>query len=601
MDGADTLALQPLVRDYHSTAILLMDGRVASASGEFTTDRLSAELFCPPYLYKPGTNLLATRPLINDAPACIDWGASFTIAVADTALIRAVSLVRPGATTHSYDENQRFVPLGFTGALNPPRLVVTAPASPDSAPPGYYMLFILGSADRSDVPSIARWVRVGNFGGGNPMDGVAPGTLSDFTVDAVSQNTAYLTWTATADDGVNEASGDVCEFDLRRSSSAIDTEAKWSVAARLCGEPVPGPLGTMHDYILTNLAACTSYDFAARAEDEDLNLSGLHGRVNCRTICGGGGGGGAAARIVEGEEGGALQPAGLTARRAGGAAPVSALRSSASAASAVSAGSAAALAVETDRTAEGGWRIVLRAIAEDQFDPADAGALLIETREGAASWRTRSRVRPGPTEPLVGLCALRDRGRVVIAGGHALRQVAGAFRSAAVPYVLTAASHSELGALDPGALAAGAPLPLTAGESATLTYQPDVDDAATADAWYLLLERSLLTAGSLRLQSPPESARLPQSFALHQNQPNPFRAATTIRFDLPSAGLVRLEVFDLLGRRVRALSNHWHPPGSHEVEWDRRDANGARVGPGAYFYRIEVGTMRDRKKMVLLP
>jgi hypothetical protein len=65
--------------------------------------------------------------------------------------------------------------------------------------------------------------------------------------------------------------------------------------------------------------------------------------------------------------------------------------------------------------------------------------------------------------------------------------------------------------------------------------------------------------------------------------------------------MVRLELFDLRGRRVRVLANHWHPAGRHAVGWDQRDAGGKLVGPGVYFYRIDAGANRDRKKMLLLP
>ena len=94
---------------------------------------------------------------------------------------------------------------------------------------------------------------------------------------------------------------------------------------------------------------------------------------------------------------------------------------------------------------------------------------------------------------------------------------------------------------------------------------------------------------------------VPARFALHQNEPNPFRAATTIRFDLPAGAMVRLEVFDVLGRRIERLASHWYPPGYHAVEWDQRDGRGKQIGPGVYFYRIEAGTIRDQRKMLLLP
>ena len=93
----------------------------------------------------------------------------------------------------------------------------------------------------------------------------------------------------------------------------------------------------------------------------------------------------------------------------------------------------------------------------------------------------------------------------------------------------------------------------------------------------------------------------PARFALHQNRPNPFRGTTVIAFDLAADAEVSLAVFDLLGRRVATLADRVYPAGAHAVEWDLRDAGGARVAPGVYVYRLEAGTFRARRKMSVVP
>lgn len=72
-----------------------------------------------------------------------------------------------------------------------------------------------------------------------------------------------------------------------------------------------------------------------------------------------------------------------------------------------------------------------------------------------------------------------------------------------------------------------------------------------------------------------------------------------IGFDLPLATRVRLEVFDLQGRRVRRLLDARLEAGWHQVQWDRRGADGALVPAGLYLYRITAGAFHDEKAMIV--
>ncbi|HXV12710.1 MAG TPA: choice-of-anchor D domain-containing protein [Candidatus Krumholzibacteria bacterium] len=93
---------------------------------------------------------------------------------------------------------------------------------------------------------------------------------------------------------------------------------------------------------------------------------------------------------------------------------------------------------------------------------------------------------------------------------------------------------------------------------------------------------------------------VPTRFALHPNRPNPFNPVTTIAYDLPRASRVRLAIYDVRGREVRALIDANQPSGSHEVRWDGRDARGVPAASGVYFYRLSAGDFVQTKKMVLL-
>jgi len=139
-------ASMAVYRGYHSTALLLPDGRVLTAGGQGEIDN-TMELFSPPYLFR------GARPTITSAPASVDLAEPFAVETPDAASIAKVSLVRLGSVTHSFDHNQRFVPLAFSAGAGDGALTVNAPETSALAPPGHYMLFLV---DRAGVPSIAR-------------------------------------------------------------------------------------------------------------------------------------------------------------------------------------------------------------------------------------------------------------------------------------------------------------------------------------------------------------------------------------------------------------------------------------------------------------
>jgi hypothetical protein len=84
-----------------------------------------------------------------------------------------------------------------------------------------------------------------------------------------------------------------------------------------------------------------------------------------------------------------------------------------------------------------------------------------------------------------------------------------------------------------------------------------------------------------------ELPKVPETFALVGNFPNPFNPSTEIRFDLPEAAEVSITIFNLLGRPVRTLMQGTLSAGRHAVLWDGRDVRGARVASGLYICRLE--------------
>jgi len=84
----------------------------------------------------------------------------------------------------------------------------------------------------------------------------------------------------------------------------------------------------------------------------------------------------------------------------------------------------------------------------------------------------------------------------------------------------------------------------------------------------------------------PESPPIPTKLALNQNSPNPFNAATTIKYDLPVASEVRVNIYDILGRTVCTLADGKKPAGFHRAIWDGTDFSGMPVSSGVYFVKM---------------
>jgi len=93
---------------------------------------------------------------------------------------------------------------------------------------------------------------------------------------------------------------------------------------------------------------------------------------------------------------------------------------------------------------------------------------------------------------------------------------------------------------------------------------------------------------------------MPEKTELMQNSPNPFNPTTTIRFDLRTAGHVTVNIYDVSGRRVRALVDQTLPAARHQVEWDATDNSGRQVATGVYLMKLIAGDFTQTRKMVLL-
>lgn len=154
-----TTATAAKARLYHSVSMLMPDATVLTAGGGAPGPiiQMNAEIYYPPYLYKAdGSGLPADRPVIASAPQAGDWGATVPVVMGDATAASRVTLVRFGAATHNFNNDMRFIELGFTQA--DATLNVQLPSSKTVAPPGYYMVFVFNA---EGVPSISKVLRLG--------------------------------------------------------------------------------------------------------------------------------------------------------------------------------------------------------------------------------------------------------------------------------------------------------------------------------------------------------------------------------------------------------------------------------------------------------
>ncbi len=157
--GAWTLdATAAVARLYHSSTLLLPDGSVLSGGGGAPgpVNNLNAELYYPAYLYlNDGSGNPAPRPTISSNPSSIIAGQPFSLTVGANQTISKINLIRTGANTHTFNSDQRLIPVQFTQSGT--TITATVNATAQLMPPGYYMLFALNS---SGVPAVAPIIQV---------------------------------------------------------------------------------------------------------------------------------------------------------------------------------------------------------------------------------------------------------------------------------------------------------------------------------------------------------------------------------------------------------------------------------------------------------
>ncbi len=678
--GADHIADSPLIRGYHSTCILLPDARLLAASGNpnlpagHTNDLNTVNILTPPYLWD-GNGNLAARPVIQSCETVRDYGS--LLHVQTDIAVDAVVLLRPGSVTHGFNPEQRYVPLAEPTTGQGFRI----PLDRDSLPPGDYYVFAL----KGQVPSIARWVRIGI--------GVPPQKIVDLSGDCPLPSNFSVRWTSPHEDWNDISSGPTAEYELRvRKGTPIDT-THLELTTRLSA-PAPGAAGVEQYFVMGSPHPVDGDRFFFRIRSRDANglwspwspSVGLtaYEEADCEgTLAGGGGGGGGGYRSqraysahtsaaqpynagntmldgvpddqtivddlvlaapparVNGQYRLNLSQSGLrhtkvTALRLvvvdhSSEQPVVPMRNQIMTGERVR---ASALTVhhedgtkdELDVTrsftgnagdflevhlgtggAASGTPLILRGSGLYDLRGADSSGVLVQVPDPLSQWRTIARrgLRRESAETAVespggGTIGLRLlTASTIDFVGH----IDGAAPAQSVTRLLpSAVLNSEEGPFT-GRLDSLA-TDLTGGTSLSAFFDVAEPISGMHRSWVFELEASRSGTG-VGSTSASRSGQVTASqtivFGIGQNQPNPFSGRTSMRMGVPNAAVVRVEIFDLSGRRVRTLAAKRFEPGYHILDWDGRLASGQHANPGVYLYRMRMGTQLSTRRLTLLP
>jgi hypothetical protein len=137
-------------------------------------------------------------------------------------------------------------------------------------------------------------------------------------------------------------------------------------------------------------------------------------------------------------------------------------------------------------------------------------------------------------------------------------------------------------------------------QTLTLSFSPPAASEDGTRSYFVSLRARYALAATGAARSQAVLDELPTRFALSSGQPNPFARSLLMRLDVPRRSQVRVEAFDVLGRRVRTLAHGEFAPGTHALIWDGADDDGTVVKPGVYMVRAVADGFISQRRVVRL-
>ncbi len=559
LTGSSALAADSTIRGYHSNAILLPDGRVLAASGSGSSqagiDSRKATMFCPPYLFNSGGGL-RTRMSITPTDN-VPYNTEFLVCVeANANLPSSVVLIRPAASTHGFNQDQRYIPLSFQAECDYNQILVTSPLNSSVAPPGDYLLFV----NRSNyAPAVGKWIRIG--AGLTPeeptctagCEGGGEGAVITFSGDGEGAMTNTLASQSEDDTPIKFAGGassghaTLTVEQRAGSETQVDDLEAWSVdhpshlesfasSTTSYAGTLEEPAGVWTDR-LGDVAstALGRFGMIQQVDEEDTLYVDFAGAA---------------------EE---FRPFVVRSRRSSRDLPP----------------------VEADPMVtvqvldpEGTWTAVAR------FEPR------LEFTEVTFDF-TAERVRLFSELPF----QLKSLGRIDVENSPESSARVSLSTKGQGPV-----TSAEGAGARPGARR------LLANEEISLDLSELPVAAGMSRTWFVRAKSRTtnLRAGAGVREADPVATGPTFVYSLGAARPNPSLGSTSIAYSLATAGPVSIRIYDASGRRVRTLVHGDSPAGPGVVVWDGRDERGARLGGGVYFYRMESQGWASRKKVVLL-